>query len=290
MPKSFSTLKILAVIPVFNEARHIEECLKSFDNQTYKDILWILVNDSSTDNSQSLIETFIKDKPNFKLINLSNSSEHIPGAKVVRTFYQGLNSENWQDFDVIAKLDSDIILPPIYFETLISELEKNPKTGIIGGLVYIKKEGKWIYENISNKKHVRGPIKTYRKECFKDIGGLREILGWDNLDILMAKMHNWEITVIPSLQVKHLKPTAQVYKKTKAEKLGQYFYNIGLDKKLAFISCAKASWRDKSLRNFLTSYKTFLSLSRKKAERKISKEEIDFIREFRWNQIWGKFK
>ncbi len=282
-------MKVLVVIPVFNEAQHIEKCLESFASQIYKNIQWVLVNDSSTDNSQPIIEAFIRDKQNFKLINLSNQSEHIPGAKVVRTFYQGLNSENWQDFDIIVKLDADIILPPVYFEVMVSELEKNPKVGIIGGLVYIEKDGKWVYENISNKKHVRGPIKTYRKQCFEEMGGLRETLGWDNLDVLLAKMHGWETKVVSDILVKHLKPTAQVYKKTKAEKLGTYFYNIGLDRTLAFISCAKASKKDKSFRNFLVSYRTFLSLNRQKAERKLSKEEIAFIRNYRWKQLLNKF-
>jgi glycosyltransferase involved in cell wall biosynthesis len=283
-------LKVLVIIPAFNEGRHLKECLESFAQQTYQNIEFVVVNDASTDDTQSIVEDFIKNVPNFKLINLTNKPEHKPGAKVVRTFHAGLNSITPADYEVIAKFDADIILPPDYFEIMISELEKNPKIGIIGGLVYIEKNGKWIYENISGKNHVRGPIKTYRRECFEEIGGLRETLGWDNLDILLARMHGWETKVVADVWVKHLKPTAQVYKKSKAEKLGEYFYNIGLDKKLAFISSAKAAWKEKSLKNFIISYKAFLSSEKKKKERKISPEEIDFIRKYRWNEMRKKFR
>lgn len=283
-------MKILVVIPVFNESKHILECLISFHKQTYKNIKWILVNDSSTDNSKEIIEEFIKDKPAFHLINLVNKSEHRPGAKVVKTFYEGLNSLSWKEYDSIVKLDADIIIPDNYFEIIVKELQNNPNVGIIGGLVYIKKRNNWVYENISNKKHVRGPIKTYRKECFIDIGGIRMTLGWDNLDILLAHMHHWEVKVINDLCVKHVKPTAHVYKSTKAKKLGEYFYNIGLNKRLAFISCAKASWKDKSIYHFFISFKTFLSFEKLKKERAINDQEIKFIQKFRWNQIMKKFK
>lgn len=283
-------MKILVVIPVFNESKHILKCLQSFYEQSYKNIDWILVNDSSTDNSKEIIEEFIKDKPTFRLINLINSSEHIPGAKVVKTFYAGLNSANWKQYDVLVKLDADIILPDNYFELIVNELHNNPKIGIIGGLVYIKKGNQWVYENISNKNHVRGPIKTYRKECFIDIGGLRMTLGWDNLDILLARMHHWEVKVLKNLFVKHLKLTAHVYQETKSRKLGEYFYNIGLSKKLAFISCSKSSWKEKSLRHFIISFKTFISLEKEKKERVITQEEMNFIRKFRWNEMIKKFK
>jgi glycosyltransferase involved in cell wall biosynthesis len=283
-------LRILAVIPAFNEEKHILKCLESFANQTYKDILFVVVNDASTDGTLSIVQDFIQDRPDFKLVNLNHKSEHLPGAKVVRTFYAGLNSENWKEFDVIVKLDADIILPPDYFEIMIFHLSQNQKVGIIGGLVYIEKNGQWIYENISSKKHVRGPIKTYRSTCFEAIGGLRETLGWDNLDILLAQMHGWEIQTVENIWVKHLKPTAQVYKKSKAEKLGQYFYYIGLDKMLALISCTKASWKEKSLRNFFVSYCAFLKMEKENAQRNISPEEIAFIRKSRRNEIFKKLR
>lgn len=280
----------LVIVPIFNEEKHLQICLQSFANQTINTIKYVLVNDSSTDNSQNIAEKFIQDKANFSLINLKNQSEHIPGAKVVKTFYEGLNSQNWKQYDVIVKLDADIILPDFYFEKMEEQLMKNPKIGIVGGLVYIEKNGQWVYENISSKNHVRGPIKTYRKECFEAIGGLRETLGWDNLDGFLARMHNWEVLTLKDVAVKHLKPTAQVYKKSKAEKLGKYFYNIGYDSKLALISCAKAAWNAKSLSQFWISWKSYEKENSENSERKISQNEINFIRSYNWNKILKKFK
>ncbi|MGM5629755.1 glycosyltransferase family A protein [Apibacter raozihei] len=282
-------MKLVVVVPVYNEAKFLRECLESFASQSYKNITWIIVNDASTDESPEIIQNFIQDKSEFLFVNLTHKSEHKPGAKVVRTFYKGLNSVNYKDFDVIAKLDADIILPPDYYETMITELENNPKIGMVGGLVYVEKNGIWNHETIASKNHIRGAVKTYRKECFEDIGGLRETLGWDNLDVLLSRMKGWDVKVVKNVWVKLLKPTAHVYNDTKALKLGKYFYNIGLDPALSFISCAKAAWNDRSVSNFFISYQSYISMVINKEERKITPDEISFIRKYRWKEVLNKF-
>jgi hypothetical protein len=54
--------------------------------------------------------------------------------------------------------------------------------------------------------HVRGPAKMYRRECFEDIGGLPEILGWDTIDELKAQMLGWETKSYKKLVLVHFKP------------------------------------------------------------------------------------
>jgi len=82
--------------------------------------------------------------------------------------------------------------------------------------------------------------------------------------------------------VKHLRPTAFQYKNQKAEKLGEYFYNIGLNLPLTIISSGKSSLKNKSISEFFTTMKSFL---KQKGERKLSYEEIKFIRKLRWSEM-----
>ena len=65
--------------------------------------------------------------------------------------------------------------------------------GVAGGNLYVKKNSNWIYEKISSKNHVRGPIKSYRKKCFEEIQGLRKSIGWDTVDVLIAQFYGWKI-------------------------------------------------------------------------------------------------
>lgn len=291
-------MKFLIIIPTHNEEDHLFYCLESLRNQSFTNYKIVVVNDGSTDKTPSIIQEFEQKDHRFSFITLEKSN-HAPGSKVVNAFNAGLKTQNLDDFEVVCKYDSDIIFPENYLEKVNDIYKKNPKAGMVSGLVKIKKnvldyssafnfkdeKHQWQFENISSTNHVRGPIKSYRKECFKDINGLRPTLGWDNIDVMLAKMHHWEVITIKNSWVKHLRPTAYKYKKQKAEKLGEYFYNIGLNLPLAAISSAKSSFKNKSFFEFFTTMKTFLQ---QKGNRQISEEEIQFIRNLRWNEMLKK--
>ena len=291
-------MKFLIIIPTHNEEKNILFCLESLKNQTFRDYKIVVVNDGSTDQTQTIVNEFAAAHPDFEIRNLEKS-EHQPGAKVVRTFNKGLEMVDLKDFDIICKFDADIIFPENYLKKIHDVYEKNPKAGMVSGIVKIKKsvfenklafdfrdeKKQWTFENISSKNHVRGPIKSYRKKCFLDMNGLRPVLGWDNIDVMLAKKHGWEVITIKDLWVKHLRPTAYKYKNQKAEKLGEYFYNIGLSLPLAVISSGKSSLKNRSIAEFLLTMKSFLI---QKGERNLSKEEIKYIRNLRWSQIFKK--
>ena len=277
-------MKFLIIIPAHNEEENILPCLESLKNQTFQDFKCVIVNDGSTDKTQERVEKYIGNNLKFKIHNLK-LSKHEPGAKVVRTFNKGLETENVEEFDVVCKFDADIIFPDNYLEKVNEVYEKNPKAGMVSGLVYVEKKGEWIFENLSSKNHVRGPIKSYRKELFLKMNGLRAVLGWDNIDVMLCKMHGYETVTIKELWVKHLRPTAYKYKSQKAEKLGEYFYNIGLNFPLAAISSAKSSWKNKSFSEFFITMKSFL---KQKNHRVLTQEEISFIRNLRWNEMFNK--
>ncbi|QBO56911.1 glycosyltransferase family 2 protein [Chryseobacterium salivictor] len=291
-------MKFLIIIPTHNEENNILFTLKSLQQQTFQDFSCIVVNDGSTDKTQQVVDGFILNHPKFKILNLQESA-HQPGAKVVRTFNKGLETVVLNDFDVICKFDADIIFPPNYLMKVNQIYETQPKAGMVSGIVKIPKsifemalafdfkdeKHQWKFENLSSKNHVRGPIKSYRKQCFQDMKGLRPVLGWDNIDVMLARINGWEIITIKDLWVKHLRPTAFQYKNQKAEKLGEYFYNIGLNLPLTLISSAKSSLKNRSLGEFLTTMKSFF---KQKGKRELSKDEIKFIRKLRWKQIFTK--
>ena len=299
-------MKFLIIIPAHNEEKNILLCLESLKNQTFQDFKCVIVNDGSTDKTQEIVEKFLENNLKFRIYNLK-LSKHEPGAKVVRTFNKGLETENLQEYDVVCKFDADIIFPENYLEKVNEVYEKNPKAGMVSGLVYIKKgfgsaqpdkkdfttsqlhdftnQNGWIFENLSSKNHVRGPIKSYRKELFQKMNGLRAVLGWDNIDVMLCKMHGFETVTLQELWVKHLRPTAYKYNSQKAQKLGEYFYNIGLNFPLAAISSAKSSLKNKSISEFFITMKSFLN---QKNPRVLSQEEIAFIRNLRWNEMFKK--
>jgi glycosyltransferase involved in cell wall biosynthesis len=302
-------VKFLIIIPAHNEEANIFYCLKSLEKQNYQNFELMIVDDGSTDNSFGIIETFIQQSPikaRIKTLRLEKSN-HQPGAKVVRTFHEGLNAIDVNDFDIICKFDADIVFPENYLAAIQNLYKNNPKTGMASGIVKIWKNGildlsddkttsllfnfsddsNWEFENISSKNHVRGPIKSYRKNCFLAIKGLRPVLGWDNLDVALAQMHGYEVQTDKDIWVKHLRPTAFKYKNQKAEKLGEYFYNLGLNLPLTCIASAKSAWKSRSFSEFWITLKSFLHQNHPLV---ITKEEIQYIRQQRWKKMFEKLK
>ena len=49
--------------------------------------------------------------------------------------------------------------------------------------------------------HTRGGLKTYRRQCLEEIGGIMELDGWDGIDNIMAQMSGWETRPINRLEV-----------------------------------------------------------------------------------------
>ncbi len=292
------SLKFLIIIPAHNEQENIFYTLKSLQMQTFQNFYCVVVNDGSTDKTEEITNNFIGEyslENQFKLLSTGQSG-HQPGAKVVRTFNAGLETVDLTGFNIICKFDADIIFPPDYLNEVAQVFSQNPKAGMVSGLVRIKKsvlnfakafdfndeKNQWKFEAISSKDHVRGPIKSYRKECFLEMKGLRPVLGWDNIDVMLAKKNGWEIVTLKHLWVKHLRPTADHYRNQKAIKLGEYFYNIGLNWPLTITSSAKSAFKNRSLKEFFV---TLNSFSKQKGKRALSKDEIKFVRNLRWKQM-----
>ncbi|RNC83463.1 MAG: glycosyltransferase family 2 protein [Winogradskyella sp.] len=276
-------MRFYIVIPAHNEEDSIGKTLESLTQQTCLPSKVVIVNDNSTDGTEGIISEYASTYNWITYLNAESSDEHIPGAKVIRAFYKGFETLD-EDYDIICKYDADIILPINYLERLKDIFTQNKSLGIAGGLAYIQKNGNWIYENISNKNHVRGPFKSYRKACFKAIGGLKTSIGWDTLDTLLAQYHNWEVTTDKDLIVKHLKPTGNSYNKSSRYLQGEALYKMRYGFVLTLISSLKMAFKKRSVIVFFNYIIGYF----KGKNHIVTKAEGQFIRQLRWKGILKK--
>jgi len=279
--------RILIVMPAHNEGAHIIQCLESFANQTRIPDELRVVNDNSSDQTGALVARFAKTHPWIKLINRTSSGEHLPGAKVVQAFNEGLGAD-WGSFDFIGKFDADILLPPDYFQEIQDAFLKNPRAGVCSGLLYIEKEGQWVYEAISKPEHVRGPVKLYSKACFSSIGGLRPFIGWDTADVLLARYRGFEVRTLSSLKVKHLRPTGSGYSAQNAKFQGKAFYHLNYGWLLSLIAASKMGVQRKKSNLPWHAMKAYIQAYNAGAPRMLDTEEGRFVRRWRWKQIMGR--
>ena len=280
-------MNIYIIIPVFNEENYLNDCINSIVNQSFTPKKLLLVNDNSTDDSETIIKKYSQSISWIEYLNTTSNQVHIPGEKVINTFYKGFNKID-NDYDIICKFDADIILPENYLESIINIFLENPKVGIAGGNLYVMKNKKWVFEKISSKDHIRGPIKAYRKKCFEDIKGLRKSIGWDTVDVLIAQYNNWKIMTDKSLKVKHLKPTGENYTKNSKFLQGEALYKIRFGILLSLISVIKTSINTCKFSAVFFAIIGYTNAMVKGKEKIVSKEEGKFIRKLRWKKAFSK--
>ena len=281
-------MKVCVIIPVFNEQDFIKKSVESLIDQTIKPAEVIYVNDNSTDNSKNIIKNLIGKCEWIRVIDHKSFQEHVPGSKVIEAFNFGLKNLETQ-FDIICKFDGDIILPKNYIEKIIEIFNDKEKVGIAGGNLYVQKNGKWIYENIAAKTHVRGPIKAYRAECFNDINALKSSIGWDTVDVLLAQKKGWLIYTDKKLIVKHLKPTGQKYSLHSKILQGESLYKMRFGFILSILSLLKSSLNNYSLSRLFFGLIGYCVSFLKQKPFIVTDEEGVYIRNFRWNVIYKKY-
>ena len=276
-------MNIYIVIPVFNEEENLNDSIDSIVNQTLLPKKLLLVNDSSTDDSETILKKYTNKFSWIEYITIKSKQVHVPGEKVINAFNKGLEKLD-TNYEIICKFDSDIILPKNYLESIKNIFANNPKVGIAGGNLYVKKDNNWIYEKISSKNHVRGPIKSYRKKCFVEIQGLRLSIGWDTVDVLIAKFYGWKIKTDKTLLVKHLKPTGKNYTYTSKFLQGEALYKMRFGIMLSFISVVKTSINIGKLSIIFFAIFGYTNALIKRKERIVTKEQGKFIRKYRWGK------
>ena len=280
-------LRFGIIIPAHNEGDILAQTLDSLLGHTLFAHSIVVIDDNSTDHTAAIVADYCRRFPQVKTLYRSSSVQRLPGAKIVQAFNAGLPLVG--QADIICKYDADLIFPPNYLETLQTYYLQNPQLGMCGGVCSIEKDGKWLKENLTNKNHLRGALKSYRKECFEVIGGLKEAMGWDTVDELLAQYHGWELLVLEDLVVKHLRPTASRYNSQAQYMQGGMFYRLRYGGVLSFLASAKLAYKKRSLRLFWDYMKGYFKAKKEKQPFLVTPEEGKWIRAYRWRHIKRKF-
>ena len=280
-------MKYYIVIPSHNEEKFIALTLKSLVEQTVIPTKIVVVNDNSTDKTAEIVLEFAKNYSFISLVNKTSDVIHLPGSKVIQAFQKGFETLNDQ-YDFIVKADADLIFPSNYFETIIHHFQSDSQIGMVGGFAYIERNGEWILENLTDKDHIRGAFKAYRKETFKQIGGLKPAMGWDTVDELLCKFYNWKVVTDATLKVKHLKPTGANYNKTARYKQGEAFYTLGYGFLITTIASAKLAMMKRKPLLFFDYIRGYWKAKSEKKPLLVSEKQAEFIRKYRIQKMKEK--
>lgn len=130
-------IKISIIIPVYNCADYIAECLDSIINQTLRDIEIICINDVSSDNSLGIIEEYRQRDPRIVVKTLKENS----GAAIARNTALSIANGEY-----IAFMDADDSYPSNDVLEYLYSTARNNDVVICGGSFSSLKNGEIITE------------------------------------------------------------------------------------------------------------------------------------------------
>ncbi len=115
---SFEPGLVSVIIPTYNRAHFLKECIQSVFEQTYRKFEIIIIDDGSTDNTEEVVNTIKSKYANQNLKYYYTKNEGAPSAR-----NKGLTQSSGE---YIQYLDSDDLLLPSKIQSQVDFLSNNP--------------------------------------------------------------------------------------------------------------------------------------------------------------------
>ena len=125
---------ISVIVPCYNQAQYLDECLQSVLDQTYQNWECIIVNDGSPDHTEEVANKWLEKDPRFRYIDKENgglSSARNAGLKEAKgEWIQFLDCDdkiNTISFELLTKIIAEKKVEIIGFSYLVNENNKLSK-------------------------------------------------------------------------------------------------------------------------------------------------------------------
>jgi biofilm PGA synthesis N-glycosyltransferase PgaC len=183
---------MLVVVPFLDEAAHLPALLGSLAAQQRPPDQVLLVDDGSSDGSAAVAQAWAAARPSVRVLRRQvrpGERDRMVAAHEWRAFIWALgHAGRW---DVAAKLDADLELPPDLLGTLERRFACDPRLGIAGAYVSVRTPDGRLVRQPCPPGHVEGQNRFYRRECLEAVSPVPPILGWDTIDEARARGRGW---------------------------------------------------------------------------------------------------
>jgi len=202
----------ILITPAKNEEKYLLNVAESVISQTQRPVLWVIVDDGSTDNSPAIIKNLEKHHDWIQSLCLPEHPRDITFhySYVCRNgFTRAIEycSKNDINYDFIGLLDADTCPTETYFEYLVSAFAKDPRLGIASGGIYYDREGKQPCMRIMEK-YPAGTGRLWRTACFFETGGYMVEPSPDSISTIKAGLHGWKTQNFKEIIAVQTRPTS----------------------------------------------------------------------------------
>jgi glycosyltransferase involved in cell wall biosynthesis len=200
-------MNYVIITPAYNEGQYIGRTIDSVLAQTLKPLIWIIVDDGSTDSTGDIIKNYELKHSWIRYVHRTKKTGQSYYASNVYAIEEGLKHLEGLEYDFIAILDADISLPENYYQNINDAFSSDPVLGVASGNTIDSVDeipNKYLYDRRSCAK----AIMVFRRECFKQIGGFIPLQygGEDTCACFMARKQGWKTWAFHELMVLHNKP------------------------------------------------------------------------------------
>lgn len=224
----------LLVTAAKNEGKNLPKLTRSVAEQTIKPVVWVIVDDASTDDTPQILEDARKKYEWIQSIRLEENSERDLGfhlSDVVKGAFEfavDYCKERGLDYEYMGNVDGDIIIEEEFFEKLIKEFEKDFELGIAGSSTQYIVNGKLIQPK-GREEEPSGGDMLIRRECFEDCNGIQITWGWDSTLKTKAKIRGWKVRrfeYVKALETGFVGRVEGYWKRYKHQGDAAYYFNL----------------------------------------------------------------
>jgi glycosyltransferase involved in cell wall biosynthesis len=205
-----TSLRYAVVTPARNEEVNLARLGAAMVAQTHLPVVWVVVDDGSTDSSLEVVAGFAASHPWVEsmqrpaAVRDESLADGRRKARDLDAFLLGAVPLR-ERVDVIVKVDADIDFEPDYFERLIGEFEADPLLGIASGTCYEQESGEWV-RRTKAESTVWGASRAYRSDCLADLMALEPCMGWDGLDEVSVQLRGLRTQTFVDIPFRHNRP------------------------------------------------------------------------------------
>ena len=188
--------KYILVTPCKNEGTNLPNLIRSLTLQTRKPVLWVIVDDGSTDRTPEIIEEAVERQNWIKGIRLDSNNRDL-GLNLTQVVKRGFEfaieycKNNGIDYKYLGNVDGDITLEHTFFENIIKEFENDPKLGIASGGTNHIVGDRVIHAKLRDDEPSGGHM-VIRRECYEDCGGIPLSYALDSVLKAKARLRGWK--------------------------------------------------------------------------------------------------
>ena len=184
------------ITPCKNEGKNLLSLINSIAAQTIKPIVWVIVDDGSTDNTPIILQNSQNKYNWIRVLRLEESPRNL-GLHLAEVMKKGFDccidfcKQTEFEYNYLGNVDGDLTLPSNFFEKLINEFERNPILGIASGGTDYTIGNKKVRAKVSENEPSGGHM-LIRRTCFEEISGIPLTYAVDSVIKAKSRLKGWK--------------------------------------------------------------------------------------------------